>query len=447
MRSAGSSPACGPGAPTPRCWTHVRVDYYGTPTPLNQVASISVPDARTLVIQPWDADRLTKIEKAIQKSDLGLTPANDGKVIRLTMPAADRGAPQAAGEDGGQAGRGSARGDPQRPPRGQREAQGARQGQEGLRGRGAAERTSRSRRPPTGSSPRSTSSRRRRSRRSWSFDRRLDRSGRRRRGGRRGCPARGHPPAAPAAARGRDHGRERAVGRTPRPSARGGAPGGRPGGSRDGPHGGPPRHRIPHALRVLLRELDPAAGRGLELSDAAARELRWTRSCRSSWRATSGFASSAELACPRPGRAAERRARRPRDRGQHRADAPDGVQLRRPPTSWCGALRALARDVARGGSPPRRSTRRRVTAALYTAGVPDPDLLIRTSGEYAAVELPALAGRVHGASGPPTLWPDFCPRDLYVAVAEFQRRSRRFGGLCKRRPAAASRSPCSRSGS
>jgi ribosome recycling factor len=64
----------------------VRVDYYGTPTPVNQVASISVPDARTLLIQPWEATQLQAIEKAIIKSDLGLNPANDGKVIRLTMP-------------------------------------------------------------------------------------------------------------------------------------------------------------------------------------------------------------------------------------------------------------------------------------------------------------------------------------------------------------------------
>jgi len=64
----------------------VRVDYYNTPTPVTQVASVSVPDARTLLIQPWDQSLLSKIEKAIQKSDLGLTPANDGKVIRLTIP-------------------------------------------------------------------------------------------------------------------------------------------------------------------------------------------------------------------------------------------------------------------------------------------------------------------------------------------------------------------------
>ena len=64
----------------------VRVDYYGTPTSINQVASMSVPDARTLLIQPWEAAQLPAIEKAINKSDLGLTPANDGKTIRLTMP-------------------------------------------------------------------------------------------------------------------------------------------------------------------------------------------------------------------------------------------------------------------------------------------------------------------------------------------------------------------------
>jgi ribosome recycling factor len=64
----------------------IRVDYYGTPTAVNQMASVSVPDARTLVIQPWEAAQLKAIEKAIIASDLGLTPQNDGKVIRLSMP-------------------------------------------------------------------------------------------------------------------------------------------------------------------------------------------------------------------------------------------------------------------------------------------------------------------------------------------------------------------------
>jgi ribosome recycling factor len=64
----------------------IRVDYYNTPTPVSQVASLSVPDPRTILIQPWDATVLPKIEKAIQKSDLGITPTSDGKVIRLTIP-------------------------------------------------------------------------------------------------------------------------------------------------------------------------------------------------------------------------------------------------------------------------------------------------------------------------------------------------------------------------
>src|SRR5262249_33754122 len=64
----------------------ITVEYYGAPTPLNQVASISVPEARLLVIQPWDRKMLTDIEKAIQKSDLGINPNNDGQVIRLSIP-------------------------------------------------------------------------------------------------------------------------------------------------------------------------------------------------------------------------------------------------------------------------------------------------------------------------------------------------------------------------
>ena len=64
----------------------ITVEYYGTPTPLNQVAAISSPDPRTLVIQPWDATLLKAIEKAIQTSDLGINPQNDGRVIRLSFP-------------------------------------------------------------------------------------------------------------------------------------------------------------------------------------------------------------------------------------------------------------------------------------------------------------------------------------------------------------------------
>jgi ribosome recycling factor len=64
----------------------ITVDYYGSPTPIQQIASISTPDPRTLVIQPWDATVLKGIEKSIQSSDLGINPQNDGRVIRLLFP-------------------------------------------------------------------------------------------------------------------------------------------------------------------------------------------------------------------------------------------------------------------------------------------------------------------------------------------------------------------------
>ena len=64
----------------------IRVDYYGTPTPLDQMASVSTPDSRTLTIAPWDRKAFNDVEKAILKSDLGLTPVNDGKIIRISIP-------------------------------------------------------------------------------------------------------------------------------------------------------------------------------------------------------------------------------------------------------------------------------------------------------------------------------------------------------------------------
>jgi ribosome recycling factor len=65
---------------------HIRVDSYGTPTPLNQVGTLSVPDASTIVISPWDASNVPLIDKAIRTSDLGLNPTNDGKVVRVPLP-------------------------------------------------------------------------------------------------------------------------------------------------------------------------------------------------------------------------------------------------------------------------------------------------------------------------------------------------------------------------
>jgi len=74
------------GRASPALVEQIRVDYYGVPTPLGQMATISVPEARLLVIQPWDKGSLSSIEKAILKSGLGLNPANDGDVIRLSIP-------------------------------------------------------------------------------------------------------------------------------------------------------------------------------------------------------------------------------------------------------------------------------------------------------------------------------------------------------------------------
>ncbi len=74
------------GRANPAILDKVTVDYYGTPTPINQLGSISVPEARVIVIQPWEARILKDIEKAIQKSDIGINPSNDGKVIRLVFP-------------------------------------------------------------------------------------------------------------------------------------------------------------------------------------------------------------------------------------------------------------------------------------------------------------------------------------------------------------------------
>ncbi len=74
------------GRANPSVLDRVRIDYYGTPTPINQVASISVAEARVLVVSPWDKSTLSMIEKAIQASDVGINPQNDGQVLRLVFP-------------------------------------------------------------------------------------------------------------------------------------------------------------------------------------------------------------------------------------------------------------------------------------------------------------------------------------------------------------------------
>ncbi|NLJ57372.1 MAG: ribosome recycling factor [Tissierellia bacterium] len=74
------------GKANPKLVDRIQVSYYGTMTPLNQIANISVPDPRSIVIQPWDSNSLKDIEKAILTSDLGINPNNDGKIIRLAIP-------------------------------------------------------------------------------------------------------------------------------------------------------------------------------------------------------------------------------------------------------------------------------------------------------------------------------------------------------------------------
>ena len=74
------------GRANPAVLNGIMVDYYGVPTPINQLGNIAVPDARMIVIQPWDASVVKEVEKAIQASNIGINPVNDGKVIRLTFP-------------------------------------------------------------------------------------------------------------------------------------------------------------------------------------------------------------------------------------------------------------------------------------------------------------------------------------------------------------------------
>lgn len=74
------------GRANPSLLDRIMVEYYGSPTPLKQIANVSAPEPRTLLIQPWDANSISDIEKAILKSDLGINPSNDGKVIRLSIP-------------------------------------------------------------------------------------------------------------------------------------------------------------------------------------------------------------------------------------------------------------------------------------------------------------------------------------------------------------------------
>ncbi len=105
------------GRASPALLERLQVDYYGVPTPLNQLAGISVPEPRLLMIRPWDRSTMGIIEKAILKSDLGLTPSNDGQVIRLIIPQLTEERRRDLSQAGRQPCRRGARLCPQYPPR------------------------------------------------------------------------------------------------------------------------------------------------------------------------------------------------------------------------------------------------------------------------------------------------------------------------------------------
>ena len=96
---------------------NIRVDYYGTPTPINQVANLHVPEPALITIQPWDVSQIGAIEKAIRSSDLGLNPANDGKIIRVPIPPLTEERRKEHRQAAARRGRGSSRGAAQHPPR------------------------------------------------------------------------------------------------------------------------------------------------------------------------------------------------------------------------------------------------------------------------------------------------------------------------------------------
>ena len=104
------------GRANPSMFHKLTADYYGAPTPLQQLASFTVPEARVIIISPYDAGAMTAIEKAIRDSDLGVNPTDDGKTIRVDAARADRGAPQGLHQDGQGQGRGRQDLRPQHPP-------------------------------------------------------------------------------------------------------------------------------------------------------------------------------------------------------------------------------------------------------------------------------------------------------------------------------------------
>ena len=158
------------GRAHPSLIEHLKVDYYGSDVPLQQVASIAVEDGRTLVVSPWEKTVVQAIEKAILKSDLGLTPMTAGTVIRIPMPPLTeerrREITKVVRQDAGERARRGA----QRAPRRHDGRQGSAEGEDDLPGRRAARGRTTSRSSPTSTSPTSTSCSRPRKRKSCRSD-------------------------------------------------------------------------------------------------------------------------------------------------------------------------------------------------------------------------------------------------------------------------------------
>ena len=139
-RRAPSSTASAPGRASAALLDRISIDYYGTPTPLKNMATIGVPEPRLLTVQPFDPTQIKAIEKAIQESDLGLTPSNDGKLIRLPIPQLTEERRKELVKVVRQLRRGGQGRDPERPPRRDEAPRGARPERRGRRRRGAARR-------------------------------------------------------------------------------------------------------------------------------------------------------------------------------------------------------------------------------------------------------------------------------------------------------------------
>ena len=158
------------GRANPQLLERVMVDYYGTPTPLTQMGNVSAPEPRMLLVSVWDQSALTLVEKAIQKSDLGINPSNDGKVIRLIVPELTEERRKELTKVRRQDRRGGQGGHPRHPPRRDGSREEAGKGQRHHRGRSEDRRKENTGSDGRGTSKPSTSSPPPKTRKSWKFE-------------------------------------------------------------------------------------------------------------------------------------------------------------------------------------------------------------------------------------------------------------------------------------